>query len=282
MGATKTLAKLATRVAKKYPGYNGVFDLARCPDPDAVLAASPVHTVWGIGRRSTVRLNRQGIHTALDLKNSDERKIRRQLGLSVQRTVMELRGEPCISLTQCAPAGKSIVSSRSFRHPLTELQDLKEAVSTYISIAARKLRDQGLAASNLHVFLATSRFRRDIPQFSGSRMLPLPLATSHTPTLLAAGMQELAELYTPGYLYNKAGIMLTGLSRASMQQQNLFVPSGDRRSKSLMQALDQVNDRWGRDMLRYASSGLAREWSMKQTRKSPSYTTNWQQLPTVR
>ena len=279
MARTKTLAKIATSVAKKYPGYQGVFDLERCPDPDAVLASIKVNKVWGIGGRSTKKLNRQGIYTALDLKNIDERQIRKVLGLPGLRTVVELRGESCITLEQCPPARKSIISSRSFRKPVTELQDLKEAVSSYISIAARKLRDQGLAAANLHVFLATSRFRTDIPRFSGNRMITLGQATSSTPPLIKAGLQELTALYKPGYPYNKAGIMLSGLNHATMQQQNLFIPTEDARNNPLMEALDRINDRWGRDSLRYGSSGLVREWSMKQTWKSPAYTTSWAELP---
>lgn len=282
IGSTKTLAKIATSVAKKYPVYHGVFDLERCPDPDKVLAVIKVNKIWGIGRQSGRKLNQQGIFTALDLKKSDERRIRKLLGLSGLRTLMELRGESCIMLEQCPPARKSIVSSRSFRKPITELQDLKEAVSHYISIAAGKLRDQGLAAANLHVFLATSRFRTDMPRFSGSRMITLSQTTSCTPTLIRAGLRELADLYKPGYPYNKAGIMLTGISRAAMQQQNLFLAAEDPRSKALMAALDRVNDRWGRDVLRYGSSGLSREWSMKQAWKSPAYTTNWGELPLVR
>ena len=281
IGSTKTLAKIATSVAKKYPGYRGVFDLERCLAPDAVLASFKVNKVWGIGGQSTKKLNQQAIYTALDLKNSDERKIRKLLGLPGLRTLMELRGESCITLEQCPPARKSIVSSRSFRKPITELQDLKEAVSSYISIAARKLRDQGLAAANLHVFLSTSRFRTDIPQFSGSRMITLTQATSCTPTLIKVGLRELIDLYKPGYPYNKAGIMLTGLSPVSMKQQNLFIPSQNSRNRPLMEALDRINDRWGRDTLCYGSSGLAREWSMKQTWKSPAYTTSWMELPVV-
>ena len=281
IGSTKTLAKIATSVAKKYPGYHGVFNLEDCSCQDKVLASIKVNKVWGIGRQSTKKLNQQGIYTALDLKNSDERKIRKLLGLPGLRTLMELRGESCITLEQSPPARKSIVSSRSFRKPITELQDLKEAVSSYISTAARKLRDQGLAAANLHVFLSTSRFRTDIPQFSGSRMITLSQTTSCTPILIKAGLRELTDLYKPGYQYNKAGIMLTGLSPASIQQQHLFLPAGDSRHKPLMEALDRINDRWGRDALRYASSGMAREWSMKQAWKSPAYTTRWGELPVV-
>ena len=281
IGRTKTLAKIATSVAKKYPGYQGVFDLESCASQDEVLAGIKVNKVWGIGRQSTKKLNQQGIYTALDLKNSDERQIRRHLGLPGLRTVMELRGESCIPIEQCPANRKSIVSSRSFRRPITELADLKEAVSSYISIGARKLRDQGLAAANLHVFLSTSRFRTNIPRFSGSRMIMLPQATSCTPALIKAGIAELTALYKQGYQYNKAGIMLTELSNAEMYQQYLFIQSEEAGNKTLMEALDRINDRWGRDTLRYGSSGLARTWCMKQVWKSPAYTTSWAELPVV-
>ena len=147
--------------------------------------------------------------------------------------------------------------------------------------SARKLNGQGIVTANLHVFLATSRFRTDIPRFYGNRMVALSRATASTPVLIKAGLKTLSDLYKPGYQYNKAGIMLTGLSCAAMQQQHLFPPAGDSRHKQLMEALDQVNNRWGRDILRYASSGLAREWSMKQAWKSQAYTTKWEELPIV-
>ena len=282
IGRTKTQAKLAASIAKKDPRCRGVFNLETCPDRDALLAKIAVNNVWGVGRRFTRTLNRRGVYTALDLKNSDSRWVRNILGLSGLRTVMELRGESCIPIEQCRSNRKSVVSSRSFRKPITLLEDLQEAVSCYISIAARKLRDQGLVAANLHVFLSTSRYRTDIPRFSGSRMIMLSSATSCTPTLIKAGLRELTELYREGYQYNKAGIMLTGLSNATMQQQNLFIQSDDARNKPLMEALDRINDRWGRDTLRYGSSGLARGWRMKQSRKSPAYTTSWAELPVVR
>ncbi len=281
LGKTKTLAKIATSVAKKYPGYRGVFDLEGCRDTDAVLASVPVEKIWGIGRKSAEKLNRFGVRTAFDFKNSNAQRIRTLLGLSGQRTLMELRGNPCVTPESCLPARKSIVSSRSFRKPVTRLQDLKEAVSCYITIGARKLRDQGLAAGNLHVFLATSRFRTDISNFSGSRMVALLQPTSCTSALITAGTRELTALYEPGHPYNKVGIMLTGLRPAAMQQQSLFIPAEDSRNTPLMEALDLVNDRWGRDVLRYGSSGLARNWNMPQTRKSPAYTTSWAELPVV-
>lgn len=281
IGQTKTLAKLAATVAKKERCREGVFHFEDDRQRDKILAGISVQKVWGIGSRSCKKLNRHGVYTALDLQQSDSRWIRKFMGLSCARTVLELRGQSCISLEATPSSRKSIVSSRSFRRPVTELSDLKEAVSCYISIAAGKLRKQELVAANLHVFLATSRFRTDIPHCSDSRMIALSQPTSSTPLLIKAGIQELTSLYKKGVPYNKAGIMLTGLSRANRQQRNLFLPAESREDSQLMAALDQINERWGRDTLRYGSSGLTRAWSMKQSRKSPAYTTCWAELPVV-
>jgi DNA polymerase V len=283
IGTSKTLAKLASGIAKKDPACQGVFDLAACPDQDTVLAGIPVNAVWGIGRRSAKKLNRHGIYTALELKSSDSRWIRGQLGLPGLRTVTELRGKACISIEQSPPNRKSVVSSRSFRQPLTTIADLQEAISCYVSIAARKIRSQGLLTANLHVFLSCNRFANNnsIPCFSGSRMLPLAEPTACTPTLIKAALRGLRQLYRPGHAYKKAGVMLTGLSDAAMLQQNLFFRSAEVESRPLMAALDRVNSRWGSDTLRYGSSGTTRKWSMKQDRKSPAYTTCWAELPVV-
>jgi len=281
IGQTKTLAKLASTVAKKEICHKGVFHFKDAVQRDEVLAGVPVQKVWGIGSRSCKKLNRHGVHTALDLQQSDSRWIRKFMGLPCARTVLELRGQPCIPLEATPPSRKSIVSSRSFRQPVTELADLKESVSCYISIAAGKLRKQGLVAANLHVFLATSRFRTDIPHCSDSRMIALSQPTASTPLLIKAGIQALTSLYKKGFPYNKAGIMLTGLGRANRQQRNLFLPAESREDSQLMAALDQINERWGRDTLRYGSSGLTRAWSMKQSKKSPAYTTCWAELPIV-
>ena len=281
MAPTKTLAKIANRIAKKKSSCRGVFDLGACQDQDALLDRIPVNDIWGIGKRSSEKLNRRGMYTALDLRNGDLDWVRKNLGVIGLRTVMELRGVSCVALEQARPARKSVVSSRSFSRPVTSLTDLKEAVASYISIAAEKLRAQGLASGNLRVFLSTSRFRTDRPQFSGSRMTGLAGPSSSTPVLIKAAMRCLTDLYQPGYAYQKAGILLTGLSPRGIRQQNLFCgPEND--NPSVMKALDRINARWGRDTLRYAGAGTARPWGMKQSRKSPAYTTSWDELPIVK
>ncbi len=282
LGNTKTRAKIATRIAKKYPGYDGVFDIEASDHKDTVLAATKISDVWGIGRRSADKLRRHAIKTALSLKNSDRKLIQRLLGVNGVRIMMELNGIPCMELEQCPPSRKSIVSSRSFRHAVTRLPDLKEAVSLYVSIAAEKLRSQNLVAGTLHVFLSTSRHRKGQAHFSESSAVTLPQPTSATNMLIKAAVSELDKIYRPGLYYNKTGVMLTELGHAGMRQKSIFCSSDDMRYTALMQTLDRINSRWGRDVLRFAATGTRREWLMKQEWRSPAYTTCWAELPVAR
>ena len=225
--------------------------------------------------------SQQGVFTALDLKSRDDEWIRRRLTVTGLRTVMELRGISCIAMDQTPAPRKSVICSRSFRKPVSSLADLREAVSCYVSTAAEKLRDEGLAAGNLHVFVRTSPHRPDLPQHAESLLVPLPQPTASTPLLIGAALRGLHRIYRPGHGYQKAGVMLTELTHGDMIQQNLF-HRPPREDRAVMAALDAINSRWGRNTLRYASSGLARPWRMSQEHKSPAYTTSWEELPKVR
>ncbi|MDW7771610.1 MAG: Y-family DNA polymerase [Desulfobulbaceae bacterium] len=281
IGPTKTLAKIANRIAKKESKHGGVFDLAARRDVDRLLARIPVRDIWGIGRRNAEKLNRQGIQTTLDLKNSDDGWIRKHLTVTGLRTVMELRGISCIPIDHASAPRKSVVCSRSFRKPVFSLVDLSEAISSYVSIAAEKLRNEGLAAAGLHVFLHTNSHRPDLPQHSGSRMISLDQPTAFTPILIRGALEVLKKIHKPGFAYRKAGVMLTGLAKTGMRQQHLFRPPLENNG-AVMEALDRINSRWGRNTVQYASSGLAKSWSMSRERKSPAYTTNWKELPVVK
>lgn len=281
IGPTKTLAKIANRIAKKNPGHQGVFDLTARPDPDELLAGTKVKDIWGIGRRNAAKLNRHRIFTALDLKKGDDEWIRKHLTVAGLRTVMELRGTPCIPVDHEPAPRKSVVCSRSFGKPVSALADVKEAVSSYVSVAAGKLRNEGLAAANLHVFLQTNPHRQDLPQLSAGLMIRLTGPTSSTPVLIGAALAGLEKIYREGFAYRKAGVMLTGLTASAMRQQDLFRPA-PKDNGALMNALDRINDRWGRETVRYASSGLARPWCMTREHTSPSYTTSWKELPVVK
>jgi DNA polymerase V len=280
IGPTKTLAKIANNFAKKNPQHRGVFEISDHDHFDELLSSLGVGDIWGIGRRSTRKLNRHGIYTALQLKNTDDTWIRKQLTVTGLRTVMELRGIPCISLDNSNPTKKSIISSRSFGKPISGLADLKEAISTHVSIGAEKLRRQRSTANSVHVFIYTNRFKKDAPQYSGNIMTTLPQASSYTPTMIKYALRGLERIYKPGYAYNKAGIMMTELGSEDHSQQNLFC-SENKEDYTLMSTMDMINSRWGRNTLQFAAAGLHKPWGMKQAHKSPAYTTSWQEIPVV-
>lgn len=278
---TKTLAKVANRIAKRTPDTGGVFDLLVCSDRDTLLSRVPVEEVWGIGPNHTRFLKNDDILTALQLREANDQFIRTHMGIVGLRLVMELRGVSCLELDQCPAPKQGITCSRAFGRSVTTLGDMEEAVSSYVERAAVKLRGEGLAASVLTVFLKANEFK-DTPQYSNALTLRLPAATDTTPELIHAAVQGLRRLYRDGYYYKKAGVMLTGLVSNRQIQTNLFDIQNRQRSKRLMTALDAINTRWGTGTLHYASSGITKTWSTQFHRRSPAYTTDWDQLPMVR
>ena len=281
IATTKTLAKIANRVAKKDPQFNGVFDLAGNSQIDQVLENTEVNDVWGIGSRSTEKLNSRRIYTALDLKQADETWIRKHLTVVGARTLMELNEISCISLENAPACPKSIITSRSFGHPITDFENLREAVISYVSIAGEKLRKQGVEAETLNLFVTTGPFDEQAG-YSNNQTITLRRPTSSTPELITAALQCLKSLYRPGYRYRKAGIMLAGIVKQGYRQQDLFSFSQPavKEDKQLMTALDRINSKWGRQTIQYGmTTAEDKPWSMQQTRKSPAYTTNWQELP---
>jgi len=277
---TKTLAKLANRVAKKNPTHQGVFDLTAHGNMDEILARIEVADVWGIGRQYTKKLNSQGIFTARDLKYANDNWIRKHLSVMGLRTVWELRGIPCIPIDDAPPAKKGIVTSKSFGRPVTSLEELQEAVATYVSRAAEKLRSQQSIANCLHVFLATNIFKPEKPQYSKSIMVMLLEPTSSTTVLIKYALKGLKELYRPGYDFQKAGVMLAEIMPASCRQRSLFDPI--RSDNDLMNALDRINRKWGANTVRYAVSGFKKSWTFRRDHLSRAYTTKWDQLPVVK
>ncbi|MDR9501241.1 MAG: Y-family DNA polymerase [Desulfurivibrionaceae bacterium] len=280
MGPTKTLAKIASRRAKKEPDHQGIFAFPAGAAGDHLLGQVEVGDVWGMGRRSSEKLARHGIISALHLKEAEPEWIRSQLTVTGARTVMELNGISCIALDQAPGNRQSILSSRSFKKPVQELPDLKEAVATYVARAAVKLRSQNLSAGALQVFIATNRFDQRLPPYANSSMHTLTMPTAHTPTLIRLALAGLDTIYRQGLGYQKAGVMLTDLSPTGCGQAHLFSPPLQE-SRPLMTALDTINKRWGRNTLHYGAEGLSKPWAMRQDFKSPAYTTCWQELPLV-
>ena len=277
---TKTLAKIANRVAKRTPDTGGVFDLLACPDREALLGRVAVEDVWGIGPNHARLLKQHGITTALQLRGVDDQWIRKRMGIVGLRLVMELRGVSCLDLEQCPPPKQSLTCSRAFGKLISTLKEMEEAVSVYTSRVAEKLRCERLAATVLTVCLTTNEFKEG-PQYSNALTLKLPIVTDSTADLIRCALQGIRAIYRDGYLYKKAGVVLTGLVPVSQTQADLFDSQDRRKSTRLMTALDAVNDRWGAGTLHYASSGITKAWKTRFHRRSPAYTTDWDALPLV-
>jgi DNA polymerase V len=295
IGQTKTLAKLANHVAKTAERKPGLYldKLAQvCNFADLtaeefseVLAKTPVNEVWGVGRRITAQLNEGGIITALDLARLDTATVRRKWSVVLERTVRELQGVSCIELEDAPAAKKEIACTRSFGQPITELSDLIEAVTHFASRAAEKLRKQGSAAHQVICFARTSPFRKEL-QYSRSIHVPLRRPTADTGALVAAAVAGMKAIYRPGFQFAKAGVMLIDLQPDTVQQGELNLQNDGAPDRSkLMGTIDGLNRRYGKGSVLVASAGLAgerRAWTMKQERRTPCYTTNWNDLAVVR
>jgi len=279
-GPTKTLAKIANHFAKK-DSTDSTFIINDRHHLETLLSEVTISDVWGLGRRYAERLKRRGVHTAIDLIQCDDTWIKKQLTVTGLRTVMELRGFPCTSLEDAAPAKKSISTSRSFGRPVYAFSDLQEAVADYTTQAAFKLRSGGLKTTAIHVFIRTNSFKAEQAQYCNSRTLTLPIPSSNTATLIKAALASLEAIYRSGYHYQKAGVLLSGLIPANYEQLHVF-RSSDPNSNALMKAVDEINKRWGRDTIQSGAAGFARKWHYRQLRKSPAYTTRWSELPIVK
>jgi DNA polymerase V len=189
--------------------------------------------------------------------------------------VTELNGVACMSLEEVAPNKQQIQSSRSFGEYVYDLAPLKEAVASYIAIAAEKLRAQGSLAGMVQVYIRTNP-HKDAPQYQRGVTIPLPEATDDTLRLTRAALWALKRIYRAGYAYQKAGVALINLTDAATSQMSLFSKSKDNRR--LMQVMDRINTIWGRGTLRSAAEGIEKGWKMKRERMSPGYTTNWEQV----
>jgi DNA polymerase V len=280
---TKTLAKLANHCAKKgLAGRDGVCDFARLTPAErsALFASLPVDEVWGVGRRLSEQLVEEGITTVEALRTADPKVLRRRYSVVLERTHAELNGELCLTLDDTVANKQQIMSSRSFGQYVHELEPLKEAVASYISVAAHKLRRQHSVAGMVQVYVRTNPFKAEAPQYQRGLNVPLPEPTDDTLRLIRVAHWALKKIYRPGYAYQKAGVCLMDLSDAATVQKSLFCSSRD--NTRLMQAMDRINATFGRGTLHSAAEGLRKEWTMKREMKTPAYTTRWDELPWVR
>lgn len=275
---TKTLAKVANHRAKKQPHYDGVCTLLDATSQCEALDALQLTDLWGVAGRMAARLERMGILTPLALRMADRDLVRAELGVVMERMVRELAGVACHALVDVAPANKSIVASRSFGRPVTQPEELMEAVSSHVERAAEKLRRQGLCASAIRVFVMTNRFKPHEPQYNAFKAVRLPVATADSARLLAAARYAVRRLWKRGYSFKKAGVELIELVPANSIQRSLWSEPDDYRRQGLMTVIDTLNADMGRNTIYFASTGVQRSWRLRSDHRSPRFTTEWSEL----
>ena len=278
---TKTLAKVANHIAKRLPDNSGVCVLNKEETIEYCLKKLPVEKLWGVGRRYALFLRSWGINTAWDLRRMPEGWVKDNMTVVGLRLQKELKGEPCIPLENQPQKKKEICTSRSFGTMVTELDELKQAVSMYATRCAEKLRTQNSCTNLVEVFIHTNPFRPDLPQYKNVRFVRLPVASNSTLSIVQAALRGLRSIYRAGYQYKKAGVIVSGLVPSNTIQYNLFHSTDEDRHMRLMNAMDTVNDREGRDILRVAEQGFDRRWTLRQERLSPCYTTRWADFMTI-
>jgi DNA polymerase V len=278
---TKTLAKLANHAAKKYPATGSVVDLMDPERQKRLLALVEVSDVWGVGRRTTAKLKARGVHTALDLANADPKTIRSEFSVVLERTIRELNGVSCLDLELVRPTKQQIICSRSFGHKVTDKRELREAVAKYTTRAAEKLRGEKRLCRVVSVFVRTSPFIPNEPQYSKTLSAELPNPTDDTRDLLEVANELFKRIYRAGFRYAKGGVMLADFYEQGAFQQDLFRADNPKiNSKALMSVVDKINHS-GLGNVFFASQGVSPQWAMKREHLSPGYTTRWDELPKV-
>ena len=283
---TKTLAKLANHCAKKgLAGEHGVCDFGRLDEQErnALFASIPVGEVWGVGRRITEKLLPMNIKTVEDLRSANQKAIREQFSVVLERTVQELNGIPCIELEEAGTPRQQIMVSRSFGSTVTQFDDLAESVSSFATKAAEKLRDDGSVAASVCVYVRTNPFKEDEPQYQRSMIVPLGQPSDDTMKLITAALMGLKAIYRSGFHYKKTGVLLMGLQSKGTVQATLFDDTAKQaKSDNMMSVMDSINRKMGQGSMTIAASGISHRWAMRRDRMSQNYTTDWNDLPVAR
>ncbi len=287
LAPTMVLAKLANRLAKREPAFEGVCRLDA--DDEATrraLTACPVEDLWGVARRSAERLALMGITTAWELREADPRWVRSRFSVVMERLVWELRGRSAIVLEDMSEPRRRLLVSRSFGRLTGERQELEAAVRQHAARAGEKLRRQGSLARAVQVFVRTHPFLAGEPQYRNAALVALHGPSADSRELLAAASRALEAIFLEGYRYQKCGVMLLDLTDAEGTQPSLLeTPDDDARrarSKQLMATLDRLNREMGRDTVRFGLPRQGNAWALRCERRTPRYTTRWSELMRVK
>jgi DNA polymerase V len=279
---TKTLAKVANKIAKKKPDMNGVFVLNDKNSIKEVLEKFPIEDIWGIGHQHTKFLNKFKIFTALDFVNANKDWIKKNMTITGLRTLEELQGFPRIELETTPPDKKAICTSRSFGTMLSDFEPIAEAIANFAASCAAKLRKQKSCAAMLMVFIHTNAFRKDLKQYARNTIVSLPVASNSSMELIKYAEIGLKTIYKKGYLYKKVGVIAFDIFPESNFQTSLFDEVNRNKQKKAMQTIDKLNSIMGRDKVRIAQQGFSRKWKLHQEKLSPNYTTKFNEILVVK
>lgn len=272
---SKTLAKLASHIAKKSPSGVLAWPGLSPQQQTAFLANHDISEIWGIGRQSCRALRALHINTALELAQANPFLIKKKLHIMGMRTVAELNGQACLELLETPPTKKGILCSRSFGQGITQLADLRAALSSFVEEACNKLQSQQSVAGGFTFFIRSNNYHNFGRRYwSGAGQLPL--SSAYPADFSQLIRSRLAQIYEPGVKYHKAGIFLTEITSATTQRQSLFASSQEldqTTRQKVLASLSQVKQRFGPESIHFASSQLSNQWHSKKEKRSPRYST---------
>jgi len=278
---TKTLAKVFSHVAKKYKACHGTATCFEDERIDGVLKKVPIGEVWGVGRKSEVKMYDTGIKTAYDLKHfKNDRLIQKKFTVVGRKLQDELRGISCVELDEIQKNKKNIVSTRGFGKVITDKNQIRNALAYHVSKAAEKLRAQGSMAKHLSFFIRSNRYGSDELVYD-SKSIEFLSPTQSTVKMIREVSKHLDEVFKPGVKYKKCGVSLSNLYGVTGAQFDLFSQSDSEQDLGLMSVMDSVNRLNGPETLKVAACGTTEHWKMLSKMKSPAYTTRLSELMEV-
>ena len=272
IAATKSLAKLANKIAKKFPQKtNNVYVINDAIKIEKALKWLPIEDVWGIGKQHSKRLKAFSIHTAQDFVLYNKMCIKKWMGIVGYRLQRDLSGLPTLDL-ETLQSKKSISVTRSFEKNYTELTQLQERICTFAVSCAEKLRKEKKHCNTMMVFIHTNPFKKDTPQYSKNMVLSLPYPSNSNITLSKIAQEALIQIFKPNYAYKKAGVIVMDFTNEHQYQLQLF-NNENPKHPTLMKAIDNINHQYGSHTIKLANQNIKKMWTMKQEMLSPKYTT---------
>jgi len=284
IGPTKTLAKAANWAAKKFKAMEWIVDIYTDPTrARRMLALMPVDEVWGVGRASAAQLQALGIHTALQLADADRTMLREQFSISLIRTAEELSGRESLPWEADTAINQQVIATRSLGTATDDAETLFSSIAHHVGRGARKLRSQGAVAGQLSVMMRTNGYANSQAQYAPSATCRLPAPTADTTVLTAAAKRLFERIYRAGYRYAKTGITLSEIAPAVAEQADLFAePAPENDGPNLMEVVDAINRRFGKNLVATGSIAQGHHWQPKAEYLSPHYLSRWSDLPSAR